>query len=483
MTMLKNSQSLNLHQKLSPNIIQAQLLLALPTLALEQEIKEQLEDNPVLEEDVLDTEIPKEEPEQASDDADEEEKSYDIDEWYDYSDEADQGYKSPDEYDKQNNMDFETKSDYILNKIEPQRETPLDQLHRIGLDEKSIIIGEEILGSLDDEGYLKDSDQDLIDDINKQYGIEINAEDIEIVRSIILKFDPVGIASRNLKECLSVQLEELGIDEKDKELCKCMINEHFDDFKLKHYEKLAKNLGVSLEKIDKLFEIIHRLDPFPGKFDYEASRDYIFPDFTVHKSGNELIVELNDDSLPPLKVSRRYIEMLKARNTSKETKEFLKNKLEAAKFFISSIMMRKETMMKVMSSIVERQKEFFLSGGEGLKPMFEKDIASEIEMDVSTVSRTVRNKYVQTDFGTFELKYFFSNAIVTDAGEDVSTKIVKEKIRGLIAKENKSKPLSDDKLADLLNNSGYPIARRTVAKYRESLKIPKATLRREILRG
>ncbi len=479
--MLRNSQIIGLHQKLSPNIIQAQLLLALPTLALEQEIKEQLEDNPVLEEDILEPEPVKEVEEIVTDETPEkEEETYDIDEWYDYNDIDAEGYKSPEEYDKQSNLDFEAKTDYLINKRERHKETPLEQLHASDLDEKSIIIGEEIIGSLDDEGYLRDSLEDLRDDISRQSGIEVSIEDIENVLKIIQKFDPIGIAARNLQECLTVQLGELKIDENDKKLCLLMINENFDDFKLKHYERLAKNLNVQLEKINGLFEIIHKLDPCPGKMDDGPGREYIYPDFTVTKAGSELIVELNDDSLPPVRINRGYIAMLKSKKSSKETKEFIKNKLDAAKFFISSIMMRKDTMLRVMKSIVERQKEFFLSGGEGLKPMLEKEVAYDIEMDVSTVSRTVRNKYVQTDFGVFELRYFFSNSIHTDSGEDISTKIVRDKIKDFIDSENKLKPLSDDKLTEMINQAGYPIARRTVAKYREALKIPKATLRRKI---
>ncbi len=479
--MLRNTQTLGLHQKLSPGIIQAQLLLALPTMALEQEIKEQLEDNPVLEEDVLDQEPVKEEEVSSDETASAEEDTYDIDDWADYSNIDSEGYKSPEEYDKQRNQDFEAKTDYLINRHERLTESPLDQLHRSELDEKSIIIGEEILGSLDDEGYLRDPLEDLKEDISRQSGIEVSIDDIEKVLKFIQKFDPIGIAARNLQECLSVQLEELDIDEEEKKLCLLLINDNFEDFKLKHFEKLAKNLGVTLEKVSELFEIIQKLDPSPGKMEDDMGRGYIYPDYSVHKSGNELVVELTDDNLPPLKISRKYIELLKSKKTPRDTKDFIKNKLDSAKFFISSIMMRKDTMLKVMNAIVDKQSEFFLTGGEGLKPMFEKDIANEIGMDISTISRTVRNKYVQTDFGVYELKYFFSNSIHTESGEDISTKIVKEKLKELIDNEDKLKPLSDDHLAELAISAGFPIARRTVAKYRESMKIPKATLRRKII--
>jgi RNA polymerase sigma-54 factor len=258
-----------------------------------------------------------------------------------------------------------------------------------------------------------------------------------------------------------------------------MINDYFDDFKHKHYEKLSKELGVPLEKINELFEIIHRLNPVPGKQDTAA--DYIYPDFIVTKSDGKLLVELNDDSRPKVRISKKYLDLLNSNEVEKDTKEFLKNKLDSAKWFINAIQSRKQTMLKVMNAIVKRQREFFESHGENLKPMFEKDIAEDISMDISTVSRVVRGKYAQTDFGIYELKYFFSNALHTESGEDVSNKIVKEKIKELIDSENKSKPLSDDKLTELMSQSGFNIARRTVAKYRESMKIPKATMRRKIL--
>lgn len=495
--MLKNIQILGIQQKLSPQLIQAQLLLAVPTLALEQEIKLQLESNPLLEEvteidqvepdekEVKEPEVETADHEEAAN-VDEtlpkgDEETYDLDEWYDYSDSQIDGYKSPEQYARQSQSDFDNKTDYLINKSNRLRETPLDQLHRSGLGEKYIIIGEEIIGSLDDDGYFRDSMDDIISDLKKQYDIEVTPEDVEKVIKIINKFDPVGLASRNLQECLTVQIDELDLDEWTKELCLKLVNEFFNEFKSKHYEKISKQLKLSLEKVNELFNIIHKLNPIPGNTDSALDREYIYPDFVVTKIGDELVVELTDEYIPSIKISRRYVKMLKTKGTPKQTKEFLKNKLDAAKWFMNSIVSRRETMMKVMKAIVDRQREFFLTNGENLKPIYEKDIASDINMDISTVSRTVRNKYVQTDFGTFELKYFFSNPIQMDSGEDVSSKIVKEKIRDFIDKEDKSKPLSDDKLTQLMNENGFPIARRTVAKYREAMKIPKATLRRKIV--
>jgi len=483
--MLKNVQIMGMQQKLSPQLIQSQILLAIPTLALEQELKLQLESNPLLEEvtetEKETTESESEAEKDENETADSEEQSYDIEEWYDYSgyDDA-EGYKSPEEFARGGREETENRTDYLLNKAYKQKETPLDQLHRAGLEDKYVIIGEEIIGSLGDDGYLRDSLEDILNDVKKQFDLDITLEDVENVLKIIQTFDPVGIASRNLQECLSVQIHELDIDAESKELCLKMINENFDDFKSKHYEKIAKALKIPLEKVNTLFEIINRLNPVPGNPGSPEEKVYIYPDFVVTKTGDELLIELTDDFIPSLRISRRYIDMIRSKKTSTKAKEFLKSRLDAAKWFISSIYSRRETMMKVMKAIVDRQKEFFLKNGENLKPMFEKDIASDINMDISTVSRTVRNKYVQTDFGTFELKYFFSNPIHSESGEDVSSKMVKEKIKELINDEDKLKPLSDDKLTQLLNEAGLPIARRTASKYREALKIPKATLRRKI---
>jgi len=484
--MLKNVQIMGMQQKLSPQLIQAQLLLAVPTLALEQEIKMQLEQNPLLEE-VLEEELSETQDEEITHDDEsepaqvEKEETYELDEWYDYSDSDTEGYKSPSDFAKTSDINAEARTDSLLKQAYKSKESPLDQLHRAGLEEKYVIIGEEIIGSLAEDGYLRDSLEDILEDINKQFLIDVTLDDIEHVLKIIQNFDPTGLGSRNLQECLSVQIEELDIDNETKKLCLKLVNDFFDEFKSKHFEKLSRFLKIPLEKVNELFEIIHKLNPVPGNMDSLPERDYIYPDFIITKIGNQLLVELTNDYIPSIRISKRYLKMLKTKGTAKKTKEFLKNRFDSAKWFMNSIISRRETMMKVMNAIVDRQNEFFMKNGENLKPMYEKDIASDINMDISTISRTVRNKYVQTDFGIYELKYFFSNPIQTDSGEDVSSKIVKEKIREFIENEDKSKPLSDDKIMALMNETGFPIARRTVAKYREALKIPKATLRRKIV--
>lgn len=463
--MLKNSQGQILQQKLSPQAIQAQLLLAIPTIALEQEIKKQLEDNPVLE-DGQDSE------DKVSRESNEDE-NYSSDFWGDYP--GKQNYSS-----SFSGTD-EERTDYLLNRQGRQKETPLEQIYRMGLESDELIIAEEILGNLEDDGYLRISLDEIAEDIAEKYKFEPSTERIESVLKIVQNLDPPGIAARDLKECLSVQLNDSqnGLTDNDRDLCLRMINEHFEEFKLKHFEKLSKLLNVKLIKISELFEIIHKLNPAPGKHDTAA--DYIIPDFLVKESDGKLEVELTGDSRPGIRISRKYLEMMKDKSTGKDTKEFLKGKVDSAKWFINSIQQRRDTMLKIMNTIVNRQHEFFVTHGENLKPMFEKDIAEDVSMDISTVSRVVRGKYVQTDFGIFELKYFFSSAMKTGSGEDVSNKIFMERIRELIENEDKAKPLSDDKIAEMMNKEGFSLARRTVAKYRENMKIPKATLRRKII--
>jgi len=461
--MLKNSQGQVLQQKLSPQAIQAQLLLAIPTIALEQEIKKQLEENPVLEDNIDSEDKTETSPEE----------NYDTENWNNFSERSN--------YSNNFSGTDEERTDYLLNKQGKLKETPLEQIYAMGLETDELIIAEEILGNLEDDGYLRISLDEIKEDIAEKYSIDPEMQKIESVLHTVQNIDPPGIAARNLQECLSIQLNDRSNDltDDDRELCLKMINEYFEEFKLKHFEKLAKLLDVNLEKINELFEIIHRLNPAPGKQDIAA--DYIIPDFIVKEVDGNLKVELTGSSKPGIKISRKYMEMLKDKSTEKDTKDFLKNKVESARWFINAIESRRETMLKIMNAIVNRQMEFFTTHGENIKPMFEKDIAEDISMDISTVSRVVRGKYVQTDFGIFDLKYFFSAAMKTESGEDVSNKIYMDKIRELIEKEDKSKPLSDDKIAEMMNNEGFSLARRTVAKYRENMKIPKATLRRKII--
>lgn len=462
--MLKNLQRLSLHQKLSPQAIQAQLLLTIPALELEEEIKKQLEQNPLLEEDST-----AEEPvhDVRNEPPPEVEKLIGEMQTHEY-------------YEPSYRRKTET-NDFLLNSYSKTYDSPLDQLYRLGLSEEDELIGVEIIGSLDDDGYLRVPSEDLVLDLNQRYELNINDNDIARVLKIINKLEPLGLGSRDIKECLTIQLQELDVEPGLKDLCLKMINDYFEEFTHKHFEKLIKELDVTKEKMNEMFNTIHKLNPYPGGGSIATETEYIYPDFIVTKSDGTWEVELSRDTSSRVRISPRYIELYDAKDTTEETREFIKNRFESAQWFLNAVKSRKESMLKVMKAIVNRQIEFFESNGEILRPMYEKDLADDINMNISTVSRVVRGKYVQTDFGIFELKYFFSNSYRTESGEDISNKLVKEKIKEIIDREDKSKPLSDDSVAELMKDIGYNIARRTVAKYREALRIPKATLRRKMV--
>jgi RNA polymerase sigma-54 factor len=310
--------------------------------------------------------------------------------------------------------------------------------------------------------------------------VDYTKEEIERVLKIIQSLDPAGIGARDLKECLLIQLKK-----KNSQLLNNLpiriLEECYDDFKNKRFEKMAKKLSVTLEEVKDAIEVISRLNPKPGEGYLNAQENYIIPDFIVEKVDDQFVVSLNDWNIPSLRISETYKKMLAdKKNTSKDTKEYIKQKIESAKWFITSIHQRRLTMSKVMNSIVEKQKEFFEKGPGHLNPMILKNIADMAKLDISTVSRVTNGKYVQTDYGVFELKYFFSEGIENISGEEVSTKEIKAKLKELIENEDSKDPLSDEQIVELLKNDGYNIARRTVAKYREQLMIPVARLRRKI---
>ena len=488
--MLKQTQSQKQIQKIIPQIIQKQSLLAITTLSLEQIIKQELEINPFLEEtDSLSEEDTKEkeELEHESDESEfkTEEKGNKDDEEFDTDDYVDsdiEGYKTNDYINNQNKYNFEN----LWSSKVTLKDNLLSQLHLTDLTEKQSFIGEEIIWSLDDEGYFRDIPAEIALDLEKQKigtnfeNEEFTENDVLEVLKIIQTFEPVGIAARNLHECLIIQVNELIKDEELKELCFKVLSKHFEEFRLKNYEKLMKELNIPSEKLNEIFEQISKLNPKPGITLDTSASIYIYPDLIITKENDDYRVELNDRSIPSLRLNERYNSLIKKKKYDKDTKEFVRNNFDRAKWFLESIRSRKETMLKVMHAILTRQKEFFDNNGKNLKPMLEKEIAEDINMDISTVSRTVRGKYVQTDFGIFELKYFFSYHLKTEMGDDISTKEVKIKIEEIIGNENSENPLTDDQLTSELINRGFKIARRTVAKYREMLNIPKARLRRKI---
>lgn len=490
--MLKQTQSQKLSQKILPQIIQRQSLLAVPTIALEQMMKQELELNPFLEDlDIVDSDTQSQESDTTDKDksSDETESLDDMSKadeynWDDYFENDSDGYKT--------NMDFKDNETSKLENLWKDEtsfsDNLISQLHMSGLSDKEIYIGEHIIGNLDDDGYLRETDEEILAEIERmKYGTEYENEtfsldDVKNVLNHIKRFEPVGIASHNLVECLLTQLDELAIDSRIKKLCDSILNNYFEEFRLKNYEKICKELQIDQETVNRVFETIAKLNPKPGIAESLEDRSFIYPDLLVTKKEDEYIVTLNDKGIPQLKLNNGYRNMIlnEKSKLTKETKDFVQVNFERAKWFLDAIKSRRETMIKVMNSILIRQYDFFENKGEGLKPMYEKDVAEDINMDISTVSRTVRGKYVQTDFGIYELKFFFSNYLKTEEGDDVSTKEIKNKIKEIIEKENSAKPLTDDDLANELNNLGFKIARRTVAKYREAMNIPKARLRRKL---
>ncbi len=474
--------------KLSPQQVQYLKMLQLPTLALEQKIKAELEMNPLLEEGFEEElEQAQETPEEPAQDeaADEaaqekadkakelEEEKYSID---DYMNDDLSGYKAKESFDS------EEKEEYPIPDAIPMYHRLLEQVSLLDLDDEEILVSQEIIGNVDEDGYLRRDLATIVQDLNLTHATAITQEKAEGVLKKIQQLDPPGIASRSLQECLIVQLELAAMAPALKALAMRLLTEFYGDFTMRHFEELSKKLNISKEELKQAVEIIQHLNPKPGEGEFTPHENYVVPDFIVTKSEDDFVITLNDRNIPPLRINRAYKELMSKRKkngVSSEAKDFIRQRFEAAKWFISSIHQRRETMLKVMRTIVEKQRDFFETG-EGLRPMIYKDISEVIMMDISTISRVVNSKYVQTDYGVFSLRHFFSDAISTSDGDEVSNKEVKKKLKALIDAEDPLKPLSDNRLAELLNQQGLNIARRTVAKYREAMLLPVARLRRKL---
>jgi len=376
--------------------------------------------------------------------------------------------------------------------IAPQRKTLrenlVDQLRMLDLTEEELILGENIIGSLDKDGYLKTDLEKIVNELKLFENIEVTVEQAEKILHEIQKLEPVGIGARSLQECLLVQIRNSSYDPYYSYLAEKILSEHFEDFVNKRFEVIQKNMNLSKETLRTTIDLIQKLNPKPGEGNIDSEEmNQITPDFIIEKVDDNYIVTLNDRSVPSVTVSKTYLEMLdsnkrkrKISEREKETHKFLREKFESAKWFIASLQQRRNTLMKIMQAILEKQYEFFENGPKFLKPMIYKDIADEIGMDISTISRVVNGKYVQSPQGIHELKYFFSEGLTTDSGEEVSNKHIKELIKEICENEPKNAPYSDDKIASILQERGFHVARRTVAKYREALKIPVARLRRSL---
>jgi RNA polymerase sigma-54 factor len=357
----------------------------------------------------------------------------------------------------------------------------------LNLDENYFTLGEEIIGNLDADGYLKRDLDDILNELEMFNEIIIPMKEAENLLQKIQVFDPVGIAARNLRECLLIQARKSDFDPYYKYLGEQLLLNYFDDFTKKRYDAIKQKMDLTDVSLKGTIEFIQSLNPKPGEGNIESVQlNQITPDFMIEKDEDNFIITLNDRSVPSVTLSKQYLEMLDSNKRSKknkrdkETYKFLREKFESAKWFIACIQQRRETLMKIMQAIVEKQHEFFDKGSKYLKPMIYKDIADEIQMDISTISRVVNGKYVQNPQGIHELKYFFSEGLSTDSGEEISNKHIKDLLKEIIDSENKKSPYSDDKLAEMLNEKGIHIARRTVAKYREQLRLPVARLRKEL---
>ena len=499
-------------QRLSPQQIQLMKLFQIPTAQIEQRVKEELEENPALEmnADLLEGDMEKsveEMPDDLLQGSLEEEEAIPVDE-FEMSNEELSDYSFDDEGDV---ADYKTKDDYYPeldnDKVIPIRaeqslhELLMDQLSMLDLADHEYKIAEQIVGSLDDDGYLRRALQSIADDLAFKQSMWVEEKEIEALLLKVQQFDPPGIGARNLQECLLIQLrrkqaelrEEALQDPASDEIRKLailVIEKHFEEFTRKHYDKIQKSLHLEESQIKEVLHQIISLNPKPGAETGHMSEadKYIIPDFTVLINNGNLELTLNSRNAPPLVISDDYKLMLKEYERSnkqdksqKEAVFFIKQKIDSAKWFIEMIQQRQQTLLHTMKSILVHQEAFFMTGDTTkLKPMILKDIAEKTSLDVSTVSRVANSKYVQTEFGTFLLKYFFSESLTTDSGEEVSTKEVKAILEELLESEDKHKPFSDDELTEQLQEKGYNIARRTVAKYREQLNIPVARLRKEL---
>ncbi len=484
--MLKQQLNFKLSQKLSPQQIQLMKLIQLPTQAFEQKIKQELEENPALDsgkEELKDEYDEFNNTEDTYEDSETIETDVNIDEYL--SDDEIPDYRlsannySADDEDKQVPYASGTSFNQYLK----------TQLNTFRLRDEEREIAEFIVGSLDESGYLRRSITDLMDDLAFTQNIYTTEEKIEEVLFTVQQLDPGGVGARSLEECLILQLERKS-PTKSIEQAIAILDKSFDHFSKKHYKKLMSKFHISEGELKEAISEIEQLNPKPGGSYASNTKivEHVVPDFTIRIVEGELELTLNGRNAPELKVSRDYSNMLKGYKASKEKTKaqkdavlFIKQKLDAAKWFIEAVMQRQQTLFVTMSSIMNYQRDYFLSGDErSLRPMILKDIAEEIGMDVSTVSRVANSKYVDTPYGTKLIKEFFSESMTNDQGEEVSTREIKKILETVIKEEDKKKPLTDEKLARILKEKGYPIARRTVAKYREQLDMPVARLRKKI---
>ena len=480
--MLKQSLAQKLQQKLSPQQIQLMKLVQLPTQSLEARIKQEIEENPALQEGKEKSEDTFEN--DASDEREVRDSMEEIN-WDDYLGDDD----TPDYKTKANNYSSDDElyeAPVIVN--ESFHDSLISQLRLRDLNTEELELATYLVGTIDDDGLLRRELIDIVDDLAFSQGIFTEEKELERLLELIQDLDPPGVGGRNLRECLILQLERKRPSFKVN-LALSILEDHFDSFVKRHYQKLMDRLGVNEDELRDAIEEVGRLNPKPGgSSNLSRPTENVIPDYNLEIVDEELQLTLNGRNAPELSLSNQYREMLEHYKASKEKNKaekeaalFVKQKLDSAKWFIDAIVQRQQTLMLTMQSILNYQQDYFLTGDERkLRPMILKDIAEEIGMDISTVSRVASNKYIQTPYGTFLIKRFFSESMTNADGEEVSTREIKKILEDTVSEENKRKPMTDDALAKILKEKGYPIARRTVAKYREQLDIPVARMRKEL---
>jgi len=485
--MQKLSLQQKLLQKLSPQQIQVIKLLEIPTMQLEQRIKKELEENPVLDMDDDNSDYQEEEYDnelKSNDDKDNDEFSVD-----DYlNDEDYPSYK----YTTQNYSKDDKFTEIPFSSGSSFHEYVEQQLSEVYLSEHELVLAEQIIGNIDEDGYLRRDLESIMDDLAFMQNVTTDEFELLRILRIIQEFEPPGVGARNLRECLRLQMERKDLSKPEIQLASRILRDTFDEFTRKHYDKITRKFGVSEDDLKKAIDEILKLNPKPGSsFSNTINRtnQTIIPDFILELTDGDLQLSLNQRNVPDLHINGHYANMLKAyqenrKNLSRQDKDtvmFMKQKLDSAKWFIDAIRQRQQTLLLVMNEIIDYQKEYFMEGDETkMRPMILKDIADRTGLDISTVSRVSNSKYIQTHFGIFPLKYFFSESMQKDTGEEVSTREIKQILKECIEGEDKRKPLTDQALAEILKQKSYPIARRTVAKYREQMDIPVARMRKEL---
>lgn len=493
--MLKQSLQQKLGLKINPLQIQLIKLLELPTYQLEQRIKEELESNPLLEMAEEEPEHPaeREEEESVYDGEQEEgeggkEEEFSMEDYFGEMDDDIPDYRLT----TSNASKDDESKDFVFSQGISFRESLIGQLGIRHLSDVQRKVAEYIIGNIDEDGYLRRDIENIVDDLAFGAGVEISEKEVLALLKIIQEFEPHGVGARDLQECLILQMEHrLSLSHKNRTLRNALaiLTDCFEEFSKKHYEKIARRLRITDDELKIAIDEILKLNPKPGgtlsDLSYERNAEKIIPDFTLDLVDGELQLSLNSGNVPELKLNRSYVDMLDKNNYSTKNKKdvvsFIKYKLSSAKSFIDAVQQRNNTLMLTMTAIVQFQKQFFLTGDENtLRPMILRDVADVTGLDVSTISRVSNSKYVQTWFGIYSLKDFFSGSMQTTSGEEVSTSELKSKLREIVEKEDKKKPLTDDELVELMEKEGYQIARRTIAKYRQMLDIPVARLRREM---